>query len=123
MTPEEIEKAKEESSTFPELNWLSLGNVSLEAIEKIDGKAAYKIKVTDNKNVFYDVESGLKVLEVNIIEAQGQQFEQKTMLGDYKEVSGIQFPFMLVQTVGPQTFEFKVKEIKVNEGVSEADFE
>lgn len=122
LTPEEIEKAKDDASTFPELNWLALGNVSLEGIEKIDGKAAYKLKVTDNKHVFYDVESGLKVLEVSTIEAQGQQFEQKMSLSDYKEVSGIQFPFMLVQSVGPQTFEFKVKEIKVNEGVTDADF-
>ena len=122
LTEEEIEAAKEETSTFPELNWLALGNVSLEAIEKIEGKAAYKIKITDKKSVFYDVESGLKVLEVNKIEAAGQQMEQKTSLGDYREVSGVQFPFAIVQTVGPQTFEFTVKEIKVNEGVSEADF-
>ena len=122
LTAEEIEAAKEEASTFPELNWLALGNVSLEAIEKIDGKAAYKIKITDKKSVFYDVESGLKVLEVNKIDAGGQQLEQKTSLGDYREVSGVQFPFAIVQTVGPQTFEFMVKEIKVNEGVSEADF-
>ena len=122
LTAEEIEAAKEESSTFPELNWLALGNVSLEAIEKIDGKAAYKIKITDKKSVFYDVESGLKVLEINKIDAGGQQMEQKTSLGDYREVSGVQFPFAIVQTVGPQTFEFMVKEIKVNEGVSEADF-
>jgi len=104
------------------LNWLALGNVSLAAIEKIDGKEAYKLKITETKSVFYDVETGLKVLESDVLQAGGQTLEQKTMLSDYREVAGIKFPFMIAQTVGPQSFEFKVKEIKVNEGVSDADF-
>ena len=42
--------------------------------------------------------------------------------GDYQEVSGIQFPFILMQSMGPQNMEFIVKDIKVNEGVDASDF-
>jgi len=123
LSEEELKKLKEESAAFPELNYLIAGGVSLEGIEAVGDKKAYKLKVTDEKTVFYDVETGLKLQDVNVIEAGGQQMQQTLSYDDYKEVSGIKFPFKLIQTMGPQKFDFIVKEIKVNEGVDAADFE
>ena len=48
-----------------------------------------------------------------------QSFE----MGDYKEVNGVKFPFSLSQTMGPQKIDFTVTDVKVNEGVSDADFQ
>ncbi len=123
LSEEELKALKEESAAFPELNYLAAGGISLEGIEAVGDKKAYKLKITDEKTVFYDVESGLKLQEVNIQEMQGQTMQQSMNLSDYKEVSGILFPFKLVQSMGPQQFDFIVKEIKVNEGVTPADFE
>ena len=123
LTPEEIETMKAEATTFPEINYLIAGKVSLEGVEPVGTKKAYKIKISDNKTAYYDVETGLKVKEVSVQEAQGQVVEASVEFEDYKEVSGIQFPFRLMQSAGPMNFEFTVKEIKVNEGVSAADFE
>ena len=53
---------------------------------------------------------------------QGQQMTSTLGYGDYQEISGIKFPFKLMQSMGPQNFEFLVKEIKVNEGVDASDF-
>ncbi len=122
MTDEELQKVKEEAAPFPELSYLS-GGVSLEGIEPVGDKTAYKIKITESKANFYDVETGLKLQEVNEMEMQGQQMKQTLMYEDYREVSGIMFPFKLSQSVGPQNIDFIVKEIKVNEGVSDADFD
>ncbi|MEO2050216.1 MAG: pitrilysin family protein [Allomuricauda sp.] len=122
LTPEEIEKVKEESSAFPELNYLAAGNVTLEGVEQVGDSKAYKLKISDNKSAFYDMETGLKVQEVTTQEVQGQQMMSTLGYGDYQEVSGIKFPFKIIQTVGPQSFEFMVKEIKVNEGVDASDF-
>lgn len=122
MGETELNKLKEESAPFPELNQLS-GGVTLEGIETINGKKAYKIKVSDEKTVFYDVDTGLKLQVVTVAEMNGQQITSTIALSDYKEVAGIQFPFLMAQTMGPQSFDFIVKEIKVNEGVSDADFE
>ncbi|WP_299530997.1 pitrilysin family protein [Ulvibacterium sp.] len=119
---EELKKVREESAPFPELNYLN-NNVVLEGVETVDGKKAYKLRITDEKSIFYDMESGLKLQEVNTTEMQGQQMQQTLIYDDYKEVSGIQFPFKLTQSMGPQSMEFLVKEIKVNEGVSDSDFE
>jgi len=123
LTEEEIKAIKEESAAFPELNYLIAGDISIEGIEAIGDKKAYKLKITDEKTVFYDVESGLKLKEVNVQEMQGQTMTQTMDLSDYKEVSGILFPFKLSQTMGPQKFDFIVKEVKVNDGVSATDFE
>ncbi|GAB4508236.1 MAG: hypothetical protein Tsb004_06060 [Allomuricauda sp.] len=122
LSPEEISKIKEESAAFPELNYLAAGDVSLEGIEPVGDKKAYKLKISDNKTAFYDVETGLKVQEINTQEMQGQQMTSTLGYGDYQEVSGIKFPFKLMQSMGPQNFEFLVKEIKVNEGVDASDF-
>jgi zinc protease len=119
---EELNKAKEESAPFPELNLLNT-DVELEGIEVIDGKKAYKVKISSERTSFYDIETGLKVQDVVSIEAQGQQMNTTFDYSDYQEVSGIKFPFLFKQTMGPQKFEFIVKEIKVNEGVSDVDFE
>jgi predicted Zn-dependent peptidase len=122
LTPEEIEKVKEESSAFPELNYLAAGNVTLEGVEQVGDSKAYKLKISDRKSAFYDMETGLKVQEVTTQEVQGQQMTSTLGYGDYQEISGIKFPFKIMQTVGPQSFEFMVKEIKVNEGVDASDF-
>ncbi|MEP4948381.1 MAG: pitrilysin family protein, partial [Flavobacteriaceae bacterium] len=73
LSPEEIERMKEESAAFPELNYLAAGNISLEGIETIGDKKAYKLKITEKKSSFYDVETGLKLQEVNKEEVKGQQ--------------------------------------------------
>ncbi len=119
---EELKKIKEESATFPELNLLNTA-IALEGIEAIDGKKAYKIKISDEKTSFYDVETGLKVQDAVSVEVQGQQMNTSFNYSDYKEISGIKFPFLLIQSMGTQKLDFIVKEIKVNEGVSDMDFE
>ncbi len=123
LSEEEIEKVKEESAAFPELNYLAAGNITIEGIEPVGDRKAYKLKITDKKSCFYDTETGLKLQVVNIEEIQGQQMTNTLGFHDYQEVSGIKFPFKLVQTAGPQNLEFTVKEIKVNEGVEATDFE
>jgi len=118
LSAEELEEYKPESVPFPELNAFS-GNAKLETIEQVDGKDAYKISITDKKSAYYDVESGLKVKQVEKT-AMG---ESVITYSDYQKVGDIMFPFAMGQTMGPQKFDFKVKEIKVNEGVSDADFD
>tara|TARA_R110001606_G_scaffold57161_1_gene138195 strand:- start:7202 stop:9274 length:2073 start_codon:yes stop_codon:yes gene_type:complete len=123
FSEEEVMKIKEESALFPELNYATLEGISLEGMEMVGDKNAYKLKVNDNKLAFYDIETGLKLQEVNITEMQGQQMTSTSNFENYQEVDGILFPFKLIQTVGPQNFEFIVSEIKINDGVSAIDFE
>jgi zinc protease len=120
---EEILKVKEESAPFPELNYITAGGVSLEGTEAVGDKKAYVVEISDNKTAYYDTETGLKLQEVNTMEIQGKPVQQTFIYDHYKEVSGILFPFKLTQRMGPQNIDFIFTEIKVNEGVSDSDFE
>jgi predicted Zn-dependent peptidase len=123
LSADELEKLKDEATTFPELNYLIAGDIVLEGIEAVGDKKTYKLKISDSKTAFYDIETGLKVQETTLQEAQGQTMSTMLQFDDYQEVSGIKFPFKLMQSAGPMNFEFTVKELKVNEGVSDSDFE
>lgn len=123
LEEEEMKNIKKESAPFSELHLLTDDSVTLEGMEMVGEKNAYKLKVGENKSAFFDAETGLKLQEVTVTEMQGQQIASTSNFEDYKEVSGILFPFKIMQTVGPQSFEFIVSEIKVNDGVSPADFE
>ncbi len=118
MKPNEVADAIVESSPFPEVNLLN-GGATLEKIEKVDGVNAYRVRVSDKKVYFYDVETGLKIKE----ETTEGNNTSSIFLAEYKEVAGIKFPFKLTQTMGPRKFDFNVIEVLVNEGVTDADFE
>ena len=118
MSDEELKKSQSETSPFPEVNYLN-GGATLEKIENIDGENAYKVNVGEGKSLYYSVETGLKIKK----EEANPQGSSSTFYTDYKEVGGVKFPFKISQTMGPRKFDFLVKEIKVNEGVSDSDFD
>jgi len=117
LTDEEIKVQKTEAVPFPELNYLN-SEATLEKIENVDGENAYKINVGDSKSIYYSVDTGLKIKQTET----SPMGSQDLFYSDYQKVGDVMFPFQMIQTAGPQKFEFKVKEIKVNEGVSDADF-
>jgi hypothetical protein len=63
------------------------------------------------------------VKEVQTVKTpDGKEVKVPTTFTDYKAVNGIMFPHSVALKSGPMTLDFKVKEIKINEGVSEEDF-
>jgi predicted Zn-dependent peptidase len=119
MTGEELAKAKSENALFSDLNYSS---GKLLRIEPIDGKNTVVLESGD-KEIFYDMTSGLKVKEVQTVKTpDGKEVKVPTTFTDYKAVNGIMFPHSVALKSGPMTLDFKVKEIKINEGVSEEDF-
>ena len=122
-SPEQIEALKKESAIIPEMTMLGDETITLKGVEKVDGKDAYVIQLTDAKKAFYATESGLKLKEETTQQMQGQTFVQTMLFDEYKPVGGVLFPHKLSQSMGPQNIEFTFTEIKVNEGVSDADFQ
>jgi zinc protease len=120
MTAEEIAKAKAESALFKDLEYVS---GELIRIEPLEGKNAIVLKYNDTE-VYYDMTSSLKLKEVKTLKTpDGKEVKVPTTFSDYKEVNGIMFPHAIGQKMGPMDLNFVVKEIKVNEGVSDANFE
>lgn len=119
LAGKELETAQKKVLPFEDMAYKK---GKLDRIESLEGKKAYVIKV-DDLEIFYDVESGLKVQLVRT--AKGPQGDVKipSTFKDYKEVNGILIPHKLGQSAGRMSFEFVLQEAKINEGVEDKDFE
>ncbi len=122
VSDDEVVIAQMESGVFPEVNMLKNNNIKLVAIESFNGADAYVIALTDKKNLYYDVVSGLKVGEKTTVEMGGQKIENIVIYDDYREVKGVKVPYAISVSSAGMTFEFKTSGVKINEGVSDADF-
>ena len=124
LTAEEIAESKSKYSIFPELYYDATG-VSLESMMDIDGSDVYKLKVSkDGKDSFryYDSTTGLLKRVEETQEAGGQSVTTVVDFGNYSEVKGMQFPYSQSIKAGPQVINLNITNVKVNEGVTEADF-
>ena len=120
MKPEDITEGKEANAIFNDLNYTS---GKLTRIEPIDGKNTIVLKI-GNEEIFYDMTSGLKVKSVKTVKTpDGKEVKVPTTYGDYKAVEGIMFPHSIEIKSGPMNLNFKIVEIKINEGVEDKDFE
>lgn len=113
--------AKAEADPFPELS--ASETASLNGIETVGDQDAYVVAVSEDLKNYYSVDSGLKLQSIRTITQMGQTMTMPTVFTDYQEVEGVLFPFSISQSMGPQSFVFEVSEIKINQGVSDQDFQ
>jgi zinc protease len=119
MEGDDLEEAKEGNAIISDLNYKS---GTLLRIEPIDGRNTIVLKHKDNE-IFYDMETGLKVKSIKVTKGpDGAETQIPTLFSDYKEVKGVKFPYSIIQKMGPMELNFEIQEIKVNEGVTDADF-
>jgi predicted Zn-dependent peptidase len=121
LTPEEFAEKKATATTFEELLLSKKADVTLDGIEPINGSDAYAIK-NGKTTLYYDVKTGLKVMSSTTTEKNGQKMTSTISFNDYKEVKGIKIPYVIVMSQGRE-IEIKVTDVKINEGVSDADFQ
>jgi predicted Zn-dependent peptidase len=117
---QELKDMQAEATTFKELALLTDKDVTLTGIENINGTDAYAIK-NGKSTYFYDVKTGFKVAEAKELEQGGQKMTQTTYYQDYKDVKGLKFPYKTIMNVGIE-IELITSEVKINDGVTDADF-
>jgi predicted Zn-dependent peptidase len=120
FTGEELLEMQAEATTFKELALLTNKEITVTGIENINGADAYALK-NGKSTLYYDVKTGYKVAESKEAEQRGQKMVQTTYYQDYKDVKGLKFPYKILMNVGIE-IEFTTSEVKINEGVTEADF-
>lgn len=124
----QLDGLKEQAIMFPELDYLN-GDYELElkGIEQIDGNDAYKLIViapSGNKvTEYYNVESGLKIRSIGVLESPQGNITQTTDYSEYKDAGGILMPHVMQQSMGPQNIKMTIKDVKVNGGIDDAAFE
>ena len=120
FTGDDLKDMQADATTFKELALLTDKDVTLTGIENINGADAYAIK-NGKSTLYYDVKTGFKVAEAKELEQGGQKMTQTTYYQDYKDVKGLKFPYKTIMNVGIE-IELTTSEVKINEGVTDADF-
>lgn len=82
----------------PLINYQQKGNkVEYLGIEAIEGTDTYKLKVTlsngDIRHFYMDTDSGVPIKTETKRFVRGAEQESETILGDYKQVAGVYFPY------------------------------
>lgn len=113
---EMLEDMKSSANPFPELALLNKEGLTVKGIESIDGSDAYAV-VDDKTTIYFDVKSGLKVSEVT----ETPQGNSGIYYKDYRDVNGVKVPYNIVMNVGFD-LDIKMDNVKINEGVTDADF-
>ena len=129
MDAETLEKIADELAIVPQINYLKdKYTLKLSGIEVIEGKDAYKIEIISPKGSkkieYFDVNTKLKLREVNS-QSAGEKVITMTMdYGDFRAVNGVLFPYKITISGGmmPMPIEMAVKNIEVNKGIDPGIF-
>ncbi len=127
MGEKEIKEALDDKAVIPQLHYITndYGTTYL-GTGKAGGEAAYKMKVTkpSGKVVieYYSIKTGLLLREETTLTQGTEEFAQTTDYSNYKKVGGIMMPYTITQSIAEQEMTMNVTDIKINEGVSDADF-
>jgi len=121
LTEEEIADMKFNAQPFPELLLGNKPGVTLKGIENFNGKEAFVVQ-DGNTSHYYDVKTALKLGTATKIEAQGQQFLQTISYDEYQDFEGVKIPASFTMNAG-MDMNFKLTDVKINEAVSDSDFQ
>ena len=117
---EQAEAMKLAALPFPELH---AKEATLAGAEYVDGKPAYVIQNGKSTKWFYDQKTGLKVLERQTQEVEGQEMSSNTYFSDYKEFEGIMLPTKSTVELAPGVeLEINTEKYSMNDTLEEGLF-
>ena len=131
FTAEELKAAGAQSDLDgPLIDFAAKGSkVELEGLEKVDGRNAYNLKVTDKgghvRHVWIDAESFLESkIEGTPRRLDGKYHPVAVYFRDYKAVNGLMMPYVLETAVEgvKETEKIQIEKIVLNPKLDEARF-
>ena len=115
-----LAKAKAGAVPFEELTFATKTDLVLTGIEPVNGSDAYAVKNGD-ATLYYDVKTGLKIADSETQDQGGKKVTMMTYYNDSRVVKGLKVPFNIIKNVGIE-LDIKMSDVKINEGVTDADF-
>ena len=133
LSADEIKEKNLVTGLFEQLDYVSnpAFKAEVKGTEKINGSDAYKIEVTYpngvTKTEYYDLSSKFLVRREETKTSNNVSASTTTDYSDYKKVGMITYPYSQTLTISAggqqQTLEMKATDVKINEGVTPADFQ
>ena len=117
-----LSKMIKDAEIFPELN---MDSETIEFLGEVDlnGIKAYEIKVSDNKTLFYDINSFYKLQSTETVSMQEQIQTTITKFKNHKETEGIILPHTTVISVGSQKINLNLEKVTFNDPIDPQIFE
>ncbi len=127
MDEKEIKEAKDDKFIIGQLGYISADyQLSYLGLGKVGEEECYKLKVVAPSGKtsveYYAVKSGLLLRTESTVDAQGTEMTITVDMKDYRKVGAIMIPYSVTQSVGEQEFTMNMTDVKINEGVTDADF-
>jgi outer membrane lipoprotein-sorting protein len=130
LSGEELKMTEEQADLDgPLIDYKAKGNqVELVGKEKVEGADAYKLKVTLKngtvRHIYIDAEHFLEIKDESKRMIRGTEMEADTIVGDYKEVSGLMLPHSIDsgQKGAPQRQKVIIEKIEINVPIDESRF-
>jgi len=128
LEEKDIKEALDQKGIIPQLYYIGADfKTSYLGTGKAANEDAYKLKVTKPSGKtsieYYSIKTGLLLREESSITTpKGDETAVITDYSNYKKVGNILFPYTITQLVGEQEIIMNTTDIKINEGVTEADF-
>lgn len=127
---EDTQQARDDSDFIDGslVEYKSKGNaVELLGKEDVDGKAAYKLKITKKSGgveyEYLDAQTFLAIKSYGKRKQMGQEIEYESLPSNYKPVNGVMMPYSLSQTMnGKAAMDLTIEKIEVNAPIDDAIF-
>jgi len=127
LTPQMKQQIQQNAKWCPELTLLNQADkLSLTTTTDENGKQVYAIQYTQPNETItyqYDPQTGLKLHEIHQVQLNGRTLTSVYDFSDYRQVNGLQLPYEISTSMGPQRVTFHVTQIQINEGLKESDFQ
>ncbi|MEO6670598.1 MAG: insulinase family protein [Ferruginibacter sp.] len=123
----EVREAMDEKGIIPQVYYITNDfKTSYLGVEKVNDENAYKIKITKPSGKvtteYYSTKTALLLREESTESEAGQEYAVTTDYSDYQKVGALMLPMSFTQSVAGQDLVFKLSDMKINEGVTDADF-
>ncbi|SFV31413.1 hypothetical protein SAMN05660895_1066 [Thermoflavifilum thermophilum] len=128
LSPDRKKIFQREAVMFPVLSYLKNDYQKTLApqMEYLDSTWVYVVTIhtPDGQEIknYYSANSGLLLKSVTTTQGPMGSVSTEQITTDYRPVNGILFPFTIVSNSMGQDIKMQVKEIKVNSGLTDADF-
>jgi zinc protease len=128
MSEKEIKEALDDKGIIPQLYYITDGAYKTDYLGtgKVNDEDTYRLKVlmpSGRTSVQeFSVKTGLLLKEETTSIQEGAEVPLTIEYKNYQKTGALLLPMEITRTSGGQEIPFKYKEIKLNEGVTEADF-
>lgn len=128
LSEKEIKEAQDDKGVIPQLYYITDVAYKTDYLGtgKVDDEDTYRLKVVMPSGRTsiqeYSVKTGLLLKEETTSIQEGADIPMTIEYKNYKKTGALLLPTEITRNAGGQEIPFKYKEIKLNEGVTEADF-